>query len=89
MSNNMKFAMLFPILAIITIASFAGGLGVVFMLLNNSATEEIGVIVLGSSIVVGVPVVAYLLVYLFQSGPPHALGQRCVRIEGCADTCLR
>ena len=31
----------------------------------------------------------YLLVYLYRSGPPHTLGQRCVRIEGCADACLR
>ena len=61
MSDNMKFAMLFPVLAIITIATFAGGLGVVFMLLNASALEENGVIVLGSAIVIGVPVVAYLL----------------------------
>ena len=61
MSNNMKFAMLFPILAVITIAAFAGGLGVVFMLINASELEELGVIILGSAIVVGVPVVAYLL----------------------------
>mgnify|MGYP000636840585 CR=1 FL=1 len=61
MSDNMKFAMLFPVLAIITMNTFAGGLGVVFMLLNASALEENGVIVLGSAIVIGVPVVAYLL----------------------------
>ena len=60
MSNNMKFAMLFPILAVITIAMYAGGLGVVFMVINASALEEVGVIVLGSAIVIGVPVVAYL-----------------------------
>ena len=61
MSDNMKFAMLFPILALITIATIAGGLGVVFMLINASEMEEVGVIILGSVIVVGVPVVAYLL----------------------------
>ena len=61
MSDNMKFAILFPVLAIITIATFAGGLGVVFMLINASEMEEVGVIILGSVIVVGVPVVAYLL----------------------------
>ena len=61
MSSNMKFAMLFPILAMVTIATFAGGLGVVFMLINASELEEIGVIILGSAIVVGVPVVAYML----------------------------
>ena len=36
--------MLFPILAIITIATFGGGLGVVFMLINASEMGEIGVI---------------------------------------------
>jgi ABC-type proline/glycine betaine transport system permease subunit len=61
MSSNLKFAMIFPILAIVTIATFAGGLGVVFMLINASEMEELGVIILGSAIVVVVPVVAYLL----------------------------
>ena len=61
MSDNMKFAVLFPLLSVAVIAAFAGGLGVVFMLLNASELGEIGVIVLGSSIVVGVPVAAYLL----------------------------
>ncbi len=61
MSNNMKFAILFPILAIITIAAFGGGLGIAFMAIHASEMEEIGVIVLGSAIVVVVPVVAYLL----------------------------
>jgi hypothetical protein len=60
MSDNNKFAVLFPLLAIIVIAAFAGGLGVVFMLLNDSALDEVGVIVLGSAIVIGVPTVAYL-----------------------------
>ncbi len=60
MSDNMKFAVLFPLLSVAVIAAFAGGLGVVFMLLNASELGEIGVIVLGSSIVVGVPVAAYL-----------------------------
>ena len=61
MSDNIKFAVLFPILAVAVIAAFAGGLGVMFMLINESALDEIGVIVLGSAIVVGVPVFAYLL----------------------------
>ena len=61
MSDNMKYAMLLPVLAIITIATFAGGLGVVFMLINASELEELGVIILGGAIVVGVPVVAYIL----------------------------
>ena len=28
-----------------------------------------------------------LLQYLFQQGEPHALGTRCVRIEGCPNAC--
>ena len=61
MTNDMKFAMLFPILAMITIAAFGGGLGVVFILINASALGEVGVIILGGAIVVGVPTVAYIL----------------------------
>ena len=61
MSDNMKFAILFPILAVITIASFGGGLGILFMVINASELEEVGVIILGSAIVVLVPVVAYIL----------------------------
>ena len=61
MSNNVKFAVLFPILSILLIAAFAGGLGVVFMLLYASALHENGVIVLGTAIVVAVPLAAYLL----------------------------
>lgn len=61
MSDNMKFAILFPILAVVTIASVAGGLGILFMVINASELEEVGVIVLGSAIVVLVPVVAYIL----------------------------
>ena len=30
----------------------------------------------------------YLLNYLFLSGPPPALGENCVRIEGCPTACL-
>ena len=50
--------MLFPLLAVLTIVGFAGGLGVVFMLLNESPLGEWGVIGLGLALVVGVPAVA-------------------------------
>ena len=61
MNKNFKFAMLFPIMAIICIATFAGGLGVIFMLIEESVLHENGVIILGSSLVVLVPLIAFLL----------------------------
>jgi hypothetical protein len=53
--------MLFPIMAIICIATFAGSLGVIFMLIEESVLHENGVIILGSSLVVLVPLIAFLL----------------------------
>ncbi len=61
MSSNFRLAMLFPILAVITIIAIAGGLGVTFMVLNETQLGETGVIILGVAIVVGVPVAAHLL----------------------------
>lgn len=61
MSNNMKFAIIFPILAMALIALYGGTLGVIFMILNESAIGENAVILLGSALVVLVPVIAYLL----------------------------
>jgi hypothetical protein len=60
-SNNFSFAILFPILAVICISAFAGSLGVIFMLLEHSALEENGVIILGSALVILVPLGAYML----------------------------
>ena len=53
-------ALLFPLLAVLSIVGFAGGLGVVFMLINETAVGEWGVIALGLSLVVGVPTIAAL-----------------------------
>ena len=61
MTQRMLMAILIPILSIAVIVVFAGGLGVVFMVLESTMKNEIGVIVLGSAFVVGVPVAAYLL----------------------------
>ena len=61
MSSNVKFAMLFPILAILCIAAYAGSLGVIFMLINETGMEEIGVIILGAALVIFVPLIAYML----------------------------
>ncbi|MCE2458091.1 MAG: hypothetical protein J4G14_09790 [Dehalococcoidia bacterium] len=60
MSKEFKFSLLFPFLAIFLIALYGGGLGTLFIVLD----ETIGifsVIILGSALVFGVPIVAYLL----------------------------
>ena len=58
MSQRMWFAMIFPILAMLTIAIFAGGLGVIFMVINSTPIHETGVIILGLCILIVVPLVA-------------------------------
>ena len=57
-SERFRMALLFPMLAVITIVVYAGGLGVIFMLVNETALGEWGVIIIGSSLVVGIPTVA-------------------------------
>ena len=59
MSQRMLFAITFPILAVLTIMIFAGGLGVIFMVINDSAIHEIGVMILELAILVLVPLGAY------------------------------
>ena len=61
MSQRMWFALTFPILAVLTIAIFAGGLGVIFMLINETAIHETGVIILGMAILILVPLGAYFV----------------------------
>lgn len=67
MSSNFKFSILFPFLAVLLIALYGGVLGVTFILLNTIKLEAFGekipiaVIILGSGLVFGVPIVAYLL----------------------------
>ena len=57
----MKMALLFPFLAVLTVILYAGGLGVIFIVVNETAVGEWGVIVIGMALVVGVPTVAALL----------------------------
>ena len=59
--GRMSLAMLIPILAVLLIAGFGGGLGVIFMLLESTELGEWGVVGLGSALVVLVPAVAALL----------------------------
>ncbi len=59
--ERMTLAMLIPLLAVVVIATFAGGLGIIFMLLESTELEEWGVVGLGAAIVVLVPAAAALL----------------------------
>ena len=59
--NRVGMALLIPFVTVLVILGYAGGLGVIFILLNESALGEWGVIVLGVLLVVGVPGVAALV----------------------------
>ena len=61
MKPPMGMPLLFPLLAIITIVVYGGGLGGIFMLLYDTPLHEWAVIILGVALVVGVPAVAALL----------------------------
>ena len=61
MKDRMTLAMVIPLLAVLVIVIFAGGLGIIFMLLNSTGAGEWGVVALGTSLLVGVPTVAALL----------------------------
>ena len=58
--KRMRTALLIPLLSVLVIVAFGGGLGVTFMLINETALGEWGVVVLGLALVVGVPAVAAL-----------------------------
>ena len=59
-NNRIGKALLFPFMAVVIIAAYAGGLGVLFILINHYVLEEWGVVILGVALVVGVPGVAAL-----------------------------
>ena len=61
MSQRVIDAILFPLLSLIIIAAYAGGLGVLFIIIEHSAFGLGGVIILGVAIVVGVPAAAALI----------------------------
>ena len=58
MKHRMLMSMLFPLLAVIVIAGYAGGLGVVFILISETELEEVGAIILGMVILIAVPATA-------------------------------
>ena len=74
MSANMMRSMMYPVLAVLFIIAFAGGLGVVFMILfgtpiygaveeghHGNANGEWLVVGLGMIITISVPLIAFLL----------------------------
>ncbi len=56
-----KRALLFPLLAVLVVITCAGGLGVVFSVINELIIEEWAVVALGVAITVSVPTAAALL----------------------------
>jgi hypothetical protein len=58
--NKMVLAILVPLLAMAVIIFFAGGLGVIFMVLEAKMHGELGVIILGTVLLVCVPAGAYI-----------------------------
>ena len=58
MKERLQMATLFPLLAVLTIAAYAGGLGVLFMVLYETALHEWAVVIVGLILVIGVPSVA-------------------------------
>ena len=61
-NKSFSMAILFPLLALLTIVVIGGGLGIVFTILNETtAIGEWSVIILGVALVVGVPTVAMVL----------------------------
>ncbi len=56
-----KRALLFPLLAFVTVFIFAFGLGTIFTILNENVVKEWAVVAVGTAITVAVPTAAYLL----------------------------
>ena len=61
MNERMGMAMIFPLLAVLLIAGFAGGLGVIFMVVESTAAEAWGVVGLGMAVLIGVPAAAAII----------------------------
>ena len=55
MKERMTMSLLFPLLAALIIAVYAGGLGVIFMVVYATPMGPMGVIVLGMVLLIGVP----------------------------------
>jgi hypothetical protein len=62
MKNKLDtMVVLFPVMSVLVIALFAGGLGAIFSVIHETTHSEVGVIILGVALVVGVPAAAALV----------------------------
>ena len=59
--SGFRMSMFLPILAVLSVAAWGGGLGAIFIFLNETSIGEWGAIGIGLGLVVGVPVIAGLL----------------------------
>ena len=59
--DQMKLAMLIPIISLVVVAVIGGGLGFIFIGVGKAGAGEWGAIVIGLALVVLVPLVAFLL----------------------------
>ena len=61
MKNKLDtMVVLFPVMSVLVIVLIAGGLGTIFSVIHEMTHSEVGVIILGVSLVVGVPALAAL-----------------------------
>ena len=58
--SRFRMAVLFPILSVMVIAAYAGGLGVLFMVIN-AAINVWAVVILGTALVILLPAMAAFL----------------------------
>ncbi len=59
--DQMKLAMLIPIISVVIVAVVGGGLGFIFIGAGKAGAGEWGAIVIGLALVVLVPVAAFLI----------------------------
>ena len=66
MRQRMMMSLLFPLMAVLVIATYAGGLGVIFMVLHGTSLGQWAVIILGLVILIGVPTSAAIAQYVVE-----------------------
>ncbi len=59
--SRFNLAMFIPLASVLIVMAFAGGLGIGFILIHETAAKEWGVIGLGVALTVLVPTFAYLI----------------------------
>ena len=61
MKDRTVMPILFPLLAVVTIVVYAGGLGIIFIYINETPLGAWAVVILGLALVIGVPTAAALI----------------------------